>query len=109
VLQLYPLYLDSSRQHDEEMERKAKEEAERKRKEAEERRKRIERGLETESEQGDVEGEWHLRRLMALLMPPPFEEWWRGIKGYPGPCVRACVHPCVRLSVIKIWCPLKNF
>ena len=34
-------------------------------------------------------------------MPPPFEEWWRGIKCYP------CL--CVRPSVIKIWCPLINF
>jgi len=33
-------------------------------------------------------------------MPPPFEEWWRGIKCYPCPCVRP--------SVIKIWCPLNN-
>ena len=40
-------------QHEEEMERKAKEEEERKKKEAEERQKRIDRGLETESEQGD--------------------------------------------------------
>jgi len=24
-------------------------------------------------------------------MPPPFEEWWRGIKCYPCPCVRASV------------------
>jgi len=38
-------------------------------------------------------------------MPPPFEEWWRGIKSYPCPCVRACVRP----SVIKSWCPLNNF
>jgi len=38
-------------------------------------------------------------------MPPPCKEWWRGNKCYPCPCVR----PCVRLSVIKIWCPLNNF
>jgi len=36
-----------------------------------------------------------------IFMPPPFEEWWRGIKCYP------CL--CMRLSVIKIWCPLNNF
>jgi len=36
-------------------------------------------------------------------MPPPFEEWWRGIKCYPCPWVRASV----RLS--EIWCPLNNF
>ena len=30
-------------------------------------------------------------------MPPPFEEWWRGIKCYPCPCVRVCVRLCVRL------------
>ena len=30
-------------------------------------------------------------------MPPPFEEWWRGIKCYPCPCV----HSSVRPSVIK--------
>jgi len=28
----------------------------------------------------------------CLFMPPPFEEWWRGIK-----------------CKIKIWCPLNNF
>jgi len=38
-------------------------------------------------------------------MPPPFEEWWRGINCYPCPCVRASVRP----SVIKIWCPLNYF
>ena len=31
-----------------------------------------------------------------IFMPLPFEEWWRGIKCYPCPCVRACVRPCVR-------------
>jgi len=40
-----------------------------------------------------------------FCMPPPFEEWWRGIKCYPCPCVRLSV--C--LSIIKIWCPLNNF
>jgi len=34
-----------------------------------------------------------------LFMPPPFEEWWRGIKCYPCPCVRSCIRPCVRASV----------
>jgi len=24
-----------------------------------------------------------------IFMPPPFEEWWRGIKCYPCPCVRS--------------------
>jgi len=50
----------------------------------------------------------------SLFMPPPFEappfeEWWRGIKCYPCPCVRSCVRSSVRPSVIKIWCPLNNF
>jgi len=40
-----------------------------------------------------------------FFMPPPFEEWWRGIKCYRCPCVRASERP----SVIKIWCPLNNF
>jgi len=35
-----------------------------------------------------------------FFMPPPFEEWWRGIKCYP-----VCV--CVRPS--EIWCPLNKF
>ena len=39
--------------------------------------------------------------VSTFFMTPPFKEWWRGIKGYP------C--QCVRLSVIKIWCPLNNF
>jgi len=39
-----------------------------------------------------------------FFKPPPFEEWWRGIKCYPCPCVRSSVRP----SVIKIWCPLNN-
>ena len=34
-------------------------------------------------------------------MPPPFKEWYRGIKCYPCPSLRP--------SVIKIWCPLNNF
>ena len=41
----------------------------------------------------------------SVFMPPPFEEWWRGIKCYPCPCVRSSVRP----SVIKIWCPLNKF
>jgi len=40
-----------------------------------------------------------------IFMPAPFKEWWRGIKCYPCPFVR----PCVRPSVIKMWCPLNNF
>jgi len=47
--------------------------------------------------------------VKSFFMPPPFEEWWRGIKCYPCPCVRACVRASVRPSVIKIWCPLNNF
>jgi len=44
---------------------------------------------------------WRLLQLAFYLgfYAPPFEEWWRGIKCYP------C--PCVRLS--EIWCPLNNF
>jgi len=41
-----------------------------------------------------------------IFMPPPFEEWWRGIKCYPCPCVRASVRPSVRY---QNWCPLNNF
>jgi len=44
-------------------------------------------------------------QLFLFFMPPPFEEWWRGIKCYPCANVRASVRP----SVIKIWCPLNNF
>ena len=51
--------------------------------------------------------------ISCIFMPPPFEEWWRGIKCYPCPCVRAFVRvsvcPSVRPSAIKIWCPLNNF
>ena len=47
----------------------------------------------------------NLLNLCFLFMPPPFEEWWKGIKCYPCPCVRTSVRP----SVIKIWCPLNNF
>jgi len=31
-------------------------------------------------------------RAVILFMPPPFEEWWRGIKCYPCLCVRLSVH-----------------
>jgi len=34
-----------------------------------------------------------------VFMPPPFEEWWRGIKCYPCLCVRPCVRLCIRPSV----------
>jgi len=44
-----------------------------------------------------------------FFMSPPFEEWGRGMKCYPCPCVRASVRACVRPSVIKIWCPLNYF
>ena len=33
---------------------------------------------------------------LFVFMPPPFEEWWRGIKCYPCPCVRPSVCPSVR-------------
>ena len=46
-------------QHEEELARKAKEAEERRKAEEEERRLRIERGQETESEQGDVGGKAH--------------------------------------------------
>jgi len=35
----------------------------------------------------------------TFFMPPPFEDWWRGIKCYPCPCVRSCVRVCVRACV----------
>jgi len=35
----------------------------------------------------------------SLFMPPPFEEWWMGIKCYPCPCVHSCVRSFVRASV----------
>jgi len=35
-------------------------------------------------------------------MPPPFEEWWRGIKCYPCPCVRPCVRPLSKFGVRSI-------
>ena len=42
-----------------------------------------------------------------FFMPPPFEEWWRGIKCYPCPCVRASIRPLskfvVRSITFKIW------
>ena len=33
---------------------------------------------------------------LRIFMPPPFEEWWRGIKCYPCPCVSSCVRSSVR-------------
>ena len=41
-------------------------------------------------------------------MPPPFEEWWRGIKCYPL-SVPVSVRPSACPSVIKIRCLLNNF
>ena len=38
------------------------------------------------------------------IMPPPFEEWWRGIKCYPCPSVRLSVRASVQISF-----PLNNF
>ena len=35
-------------------------------------------------------------KISFIFMPPPFEEWWRGIKCYPCPCVRAFVRASVR-------------
>jgi len=35
-------------------------------------------------------------------MPPPFEEWWRGIKCYPCPCVRPCVRSLSKFGVRSI-------
>ena len=35
----------------------------------------------------------------CLVMPPPFQEWWRGIKCYPCPCVRPCVRPLSKCGV----------
>ena len=37
-----------------------------------------------------------------LFMPPPFEEWWSGIKCYPCPCVRAPVRPSSKFGVRSI-------
>ena len=36
--------------------------------------------------------------LWTIFMPLPFEEWWRGIKCYPCPCMHSSVRPkfCVR-------------
>jgi len=33
-----------------------------------------------------------------VFMPPLFKEWWRGLKCYPCPCVRACVCASVRFQ-----------
>jgi len=38
-----------------------------------------------------------------IFMSTPFKEWLRGIKCYPCPSVRACVHAS------EMWCPLNNF
>ena len=50
-----------------------------------------------------------ISRLQLIFMPPPLEEWWRSIKCYPCPCMRAFVRVCVRPSIIKIWCVLNYF
>jgi len=31
--------------------------------------------------------------IALLYYDPANEEWWRGIKCYPCPCVRSCVRP----------------
>ncbi|XP_048773099.2 cilia- and flagella-associated protein 44-like isoform X2 [Ostrea edulis] len=67
--------IKSRLRHEEELEKKRIEEEERKKKEEEERRKRIERGLETESEQGDVEEE----------RKAPEPEWKPYIPSEPSP------------------------
>jgi len=36
-----------------------------------------------------------------LFMPPPFEEWWMGIKCYPCPC-NASVRPLSKFGVCSI-------
>jgi len=41
-------------------------------------------------------------QLFWIIMPPPFEEWWRGIKCYPCPCVCACVRPLSKFGVRSI-------
>ena len=38
----------------------------------------------------------------GVFMPPPFEEWWRGIKCYPCPCVRPSVRPLSKFGVRSI-------
>jgi len=40
--------------------------------------------------------------LLILFMPPPFEEWWRGIKCYPCLCVRLSVRPLSNFGVCSI-------
>jgi len=42
-----------------------------------------------------------------LFMPPPFEEWWRGIKCYSCPSVRS-YGPFIE-TLRKNWCQLNNF
>jgi len=39
---------------------------------------------------------------LFIFMPPPFKEWWRGIKCYPCPCVRASVRPLSKFGVRSI-------
>jgi len=34
-----------------------------------------------------------------VFMPPPFEEWWRGIECYPYLCVRSSVCPLSKFGV----------
>jgi len=39
--------------------------------------------------------QWMKRFKFVVFMPPPFKEWWRGIKCYLCPCVRLFVRACV--------------
>jgi len=43
-----------------------------------------------------------LEKKLTFFMPPPFEEWWRGIKCYPCPCVRPFVLPLSKFGVRSI-------
>jgi len=47
---------------------------------------------------------WFLSKVLfnnfkSIFMPPPFEEWWRGIKCYPCPCVRESVRLLSKFGV----------
>jgi len=41
-------------------------------------------------------------QFYMCFMSPPFEEWWRGSKCYPCPCVRASVRPLSKVGVRSI-------
>jgi len=44
----------------------------------------------------------HSNNSRIVFMPPSFEEWWRGIKCYPCPCVHASVRPLSKFGVRSI-------